>query len=75
MELRTRQRIVRTCFLAGFCLVGSLVMVAGLGVAFGNRPLSLFGFFGALAILALLRLVAWRMDAGSGRGKGGPPRG
>jgi hypothetical protein len=75
MESQTSQRIVRACFLTGFCLVGSLVMLAGLGVAFGSNPLSLFGFFGALILLALLRLVAWRIDSDSRKGKGESPRG
>lgn len=75
MESQTSRRIVWACFLAGFCLVGSLVMLAGFGVAFGSHPLSLFGFFGALVMLALLRLVVWRIDSGSRKGQDESPRG
>ncbi len=61
-----QQLVSRLVSLVGVSLVGILVMICGLGVAFGSRKTSLFGFFGALAMLGMLRLIIWRTKKSAG---------
>lgn len=70
MEYRIKHLIFRASFLVGVSLVGLFVIFCGLGIAFGSRSLSVVGFFSALAMLALLRLMLWRFKSGSEAKKG-----
>lgn len=54
--------MLRYLLLAAVAGVGVLVMVCGLGLALGFYRISVFGFFGSLALLGLLRLVVSVLD-------------
>ncbi|NNK93264.1 MAG: hypothetical protein HKP41_02835 [Desulfobacterales bacterium] len=45
--------------LGGVSLVGLMVMLCGIGLSFGFRKLSLFGFISAIALLIMLRIIGW----------------
>ena len=52
-------RFLIPIILISFALIGVLVAVCGLGLSMGFRGLSMVGFFGALTVLVLLRLIGW----------------
>jgi hypothetical protein len=43
----------------GVSLVGLMVMLCGIGLSFGSRKLSLFGFISAITLLIILRIIGW----------------
>ena len=45
--------------LLGILLVAIMLGLCGIGLSMGFKKISLFGFFGALFILALLRILGW----------------
>lgn len=45
--------------LVGISLVALMVMLCGIGLSFGFRKLSLFGFISAIALLIMLRIFGW----------------
>jgi hypothetical protein len=45
--------------LVGILLVGIMLGLCGLGLSMGFKKISLIGFFGALFILVLLRIIGW----------------
>ena len=45
--------------LCGVLLVGIMVAVCGIGLSMGLKTMSLIGFFGALIVLVLLRIIGW----------------
>lgn len=59
-------RILPVLLYGSVCVLGVLVMVCGLGLAFGWYRASMFGFFGAVALLILLRLVLAALRAAGG---------
>lgn len=52
-----KPRLQTLIFLAGIGLIGLFVMLCGLGLSFGMKSLSLFGFFAALVMFVVLRLI------------------
>lgn len=49
----------RLLILCGAVLVGIMVAVCGIGLSMGLKTMSLIGFFGALVVLVLLRVIGW----------------
>ena len=52
-------RLLIPIILISFALIGVLVAVCGLGLSMGFRRMSMVGFFGAITVLVLLRLIGW----------------
>ncbi|MCB2217874.1 MAG: hypothetical protein KQH59_17530 [Desulfobulbaceae bacterium] len=75
MESGKRAVVLQVVFYGGLTLLAVLVMVCGLGLAFGSRMASVFGFFGALAMLGVLSLLVWKMRAEANRGRDPMSRG
>jgi hypothetical protein len=75
VESRKRAVVLQACFYGGLTLVGVLVMVCGLGLAFGSQMASVFGFFGALAMLGVLRLLVWKIRSEANRERDPASRG
>lgn len=83
MDSEKQEVVLQVFFYGGLVLLAVLVMLCGLGLAFGSRSVSVFGFWGALAMLGVLGLLfrkirgvssKRRSDRGSqgqGRGAGG----
>jgi membrane associated rhomboid family serine protease len=75
MESEKRALVLQASFYGGLTLLAVLVMVCGLGMAFGSRTASVFGFFGALAMLGVLSLLVWKIRSGVNRERDPEPRG
>ncbi len=75
MESGKRAVVLQAVFYGGLTLLGVLVMVCGLGMAFGSRTASVFGFFGALAMLGVLSLLVWKIRSEVNRGREPASRG
>jgi hypothetical protein len=75
VESGKRALVVQVVFFGGLTLLAVLVMVCGLGLAFGSRMASVIGFFGALAMLGVLSLLVWKVRSGADRGPGPASRG
>lgn len=69
MTKGSREKSIRVVFFLCLSLLGLCIALSGLGVAFGNRTVSLVGFFSALLLLALLRLLLWGIGSGPRRGR------
>ena len=52
-------RLLIPTILISFALIGGLIAVCGLGLSMGFRKMSMVGFFGAITVLVLLRLIGW----------------
>ena len=52
-------RLLIPIILISFALIGVLIAVCGLGLSMGFRRMSMVGFFGAITVLVLLRLIGW----------------
>ena len=52
-------RLLIPVILISFALIGVLIAVCGLGLSMGFRKMSMVGFFGAITVLVLLRLIGW----------------
>ena len=57
--IQLKNKLLMVTILCGVVLVGILVAVCGIGLSMGFKKMSIVGFFGALAILALLRIIGW----------------
>jgi len=54
-----KNKMLIPTILGGILLVGVLLGICGIGLSMGFETMSFIGFFGALAILILLRIVGW----------------
>ena len=58
-EIQLKSKLLKVTILCGVVLVGTLVAVCGIGLSMGFKKMSTIGFFGALAVLVLLRIIGW----------------
>ncbi|BDD86542.1 hypothetical protein [Desulfofustis limnaeus] len=83
MDSQKQEIVLQVFFYGGLILLAMLVMLCGLGLAFGSRRVSVFGFWGALVMLGVLGLLFRKIrgvsskrrsdmvSRGQGRGAGG----
>lgn len=62
-ELQVKNRLLIPTILCGVILVGIMLGLCGVGLSMGYKKMSFIGFFGALGILALLRIIGWLNSA------------
>ncbi len=58
-EFCVKSRLLIPTILFGILLLGIMLGLCGIGVSMGFKRMSLIGFFGALTILVLLRIIGW----------------
>ena len=62
-ETQLKTKLLRPAILFGIMLVGIMIAVCGIGLSMGLKTMSLIGFFGALVVLVLLRIIGWFTSA------------
>lgn len=58
-EIGLKNKLIVPIILCGIILVGIMVVVCGIGLSMGFKTMSVIGFFGALVVLVLLRIIGW----------------
>jgi hypothetical protein len=54
-----KNKLLIPTMLSGIVLLGLMVILCGIALSMGFKTISLIGFFGALIVLALLRIIGW----------------